>query len=155
MARIVCIGTNVTAKCAVDDVVSIYDDGIGLGGPGYAASNIYEVKGLTGAQVQAKFSELQPERKPAFKLPEGNKWMHEQPEEIWTWKNSDGKWCELKEDPKYKVSFSSLSKEDKANLADKNVLGIVTLSILDKCSENIHRNEVNNVEIPELNGAIK
>ena len=156
MAKIVCIGEGwVRPNCAEDDVTAIHDDDVALTGTGYALARIYKVENVTAAEVQAKFASMMPEQKPAFKSKVAGEFTHEQPEEIRTWKNSSGKWCELKEEPKYKITLASLATEDKENLASKLVIGVQTLVILGKCSEKIHLNEVNNSEIAELNEAIK
>lgn len=153
MAQIVCIDTGtLRSNCEIDDIVSIHDDDVELGGKGYEFFQIYKIENVTAAEVQDKLNSLIPEQKESFRLDADRlKWTHNQPERIETWKNTDDKWCQVIERPKYAITMASLVAKDKEDLASKEVTKEASILILGKCSEKIHLDSKNNIEVADLN----
>ena len=148
MAKIVCI-KGISAVCEEWDKVSIHDDDVELTGPGYENSYIIRVDGKTAAEVNTILNAKIPETRTAQKLPVANKWTFLEEKQVW--KNSEDKWCDLIERPKYSITFKDLTVKDRTSLASKEVPTLVKEGILDKAVEKIELDAKNNVKVADLN----
>ncbi len=139
MAQIVLIDTGTLRKDLneVDDIVAIHEDDALLSGRGYDCYSVIKVEGIKAQNIKDKFSAKRPETQEK----DGKTF----------WLNSEGKWCELVNDPKYHFSFSDVTIADRSTLGSVLSSEITKDAILDKALVKIHLDTDNNVEEPTLN----
>jgi len=109
MARIVTVGTNqvIEGKQDLGDIVSVHGDGTPLG-DGYAESVIIEAPKISVKKIMASLNALLPETRHVLLPKEDRKRLD--------WKDSDGKWYEVKKRPKFNWSLASLGVSDMLDL---------------------------------------
>ncbi len=155
MAKVVLIaeGTVRPGINAVGDVVSIHDDKTTLTGPGYANLTVLHIPDMTKEQVRESLAKIRPEEANAFQTQTGvGVWSLDRPEEKKVWKNHDGKWCFLEEDPKYRFTFADVTPQALASLSEATGTGVAKGLLLEgQCKEKIVLNEKNHVEVKDLN----
>jgi len=139
MAQIVCIDTGTLRKdiCEIDDIVEIQEDNVELSGRGYEHFSVIKVESVKAQDVKDKFSAMIPET--------------QEKDDKTYWLNTDGKWCELVNKPKYSFSFADVTVADRTNLSSVLTSVNIKNTILDKTLEKIHLDSANNVEEPTLN----
>ena len=137
--KIVCINTGTFNKGIneINDIVSFYDSDVELNGSGYKGFKIIEVEGQTIDEFKKIINLKQPE-----KATEG---------EMVVWKNSEGKWCDLVNEPKYAFSMKNITESEIISLCDTKTELAVKNNILNKVVENIHLDSKNNVQVIYLN----
>ena len=136
MADIICIAeaTLNTKVNALGDIVDVVEDGKFTGGAA-DSFKIIHVEGMTATQVKAVLNAKVPKRRIAYSLPVANTWTFQRPIEKQLWQDGTD-WKDLVNDPKFKVTAASLTKDDITKLADKNAL-IDKPAILSRCADNI------------------
>ena len=155
MARVVVIDeATATAKQEVGDIVSIYEDGAELSGPGYEGFKILDIPGISADELKVVLDKKRPERSMAYYVSTGGKWTFDRPQiqEKMVWKDpSSGKWHFLEEEPKFELTIKDLASSDIEALSSKEVSVSEKQYILDKVANKIFLQEENLVEVEDLN----
>jgi hypothetical protein len=137
-AQIVCIDTGTVRSgfSEIGDVVSVHDGDVELSGSGYEGFRIIRVEGLSGAELRAVMAAKVPE----VTYPEDDR------SDEW-WDSADGKWKELKNEPKYPLTVVDLTAEDVTDLAKDSTSTTDRSAILNKIGDNVRRIPSNLIEV--------
>jgi len=110
------------------------------------------VAGFKSALELKQFFNTLMEIKTANRLPTGNKWTFDRPEEKEFWRElPDGKWCELVKQPKRPWNYYSLTSEERRQLAEPILTLEQRKELLAKCENRIKAQPENLTEHPDLN----
>ena len=144
-----------TAIKKVGDIIGVYEDAHKFSTTEQGYFYIEYVAGFKSALELKLFFNTLMEIKSAIRLPEGNKWTFDQPEEKRFWRElPDGKWCELVEQPKCPWKYYGLTSEERRQLAEPTLILEQRKELLAKCENRIKAQVENLIEQPDLNVVI-
>ena len=147
MAKIILIGPTMTSEYAyLKDIVSVYDENVNLG-PAYATFVIAHIPEYTAQQVLNVFDSIKKEVKTAYKTSvDADTWSFVEPDSELVW-NDNGTWKFAVEKPKYRMNLP-ITLQELADLEDPVISGSNKLTILNKATDNINRDVVNQNPVP-------
>jgi len=143
---------NTVAK-KVGDIIGIFEDMHKFSDDEKSYFYIEFVAGFkTALELRKVLRENHYEIKQANRLPVANQWTFENPEEKGFWRElPDGKWCELVDNPKYKINYYALTIDERRQMARDELTIPQRIELIKKCENRIKTNPVNLTEEPNLN----
>lgn len=141
-----------TAIKKIGDIIGVFEDAHKFSQEEINYFHIEYVAGFKSALELKLFFNTLMEIKTAVRLPEGNKWTFDQPEEKEFWRElPDGRWCELVSQPKRPWNYYALTSEERKQLAEPILTLEQRKELLARCENRIKAQPENLIELPDLN----